>query len=61
MTTQHSAEELAEAVAFFFDLAEPDAAYRITCGAWLIVEVGLFGAASGALDLVRHVLATRRT
>ena len=52
MTTWHEAESLEEAVDFFLVSAVPDEAYRSHCSAWLLIEVGDAGAASGARDLV---------
>ena len=57
LTTSHADETVADAVDFFAHDAKPVGAYRAKCPKWLLVEVGDFGTASGALDHLISVIA----
>jgi hypothetical protein len=60
ITTSHPDESVESALEFFVDEAKPDGAYLRECSSWLLVEVGLAGARSGARDrLVSMVSALR--
>lgn len=59
MTTSHPRESLSDAMTFFLDDAKPASSYQEECSAWLLVEVGRAGSASGARELLASKLALR--
>jgi hypothetical protein len=59
MTTWHEGETLDEAMNFFMVSAVPDKPFPLDSTAWLVVEVGTFGALSGAKHLVAERLQAR--
>ena len=52
LTTWHPRESLAEAIEFFAKTAIPAAEYQSECQAWLLLEGGEFGAASGSREIL---------